>query len=231
MNLRAQFRQREHKPAGILQLNAVGKHPYGGVHRTEIVSMGTTIRKSFPQSIQLRLVFRTDAVGACFVGRIHKVAQTLEDNLVRFPDVVLLLHTIGVAHLCFGKALARYFKVVNPEVAHMPLYHVALAEHQNTAYGQLSVFQNADLFTELLVRQVLVGERWVVVSNLVSIGFKRTLVKVEYACSRNHLFALAAEGLIAHHGHDFRFSGTAVTAARANESVDGIAVIDGFHQR
>ena len=121
------------------------------MHRTKVVGVGTTIRKTFPQSIQLRLIFRTNAIRTGFVRRIHKVAQSLKDNLVRFPDVVLLLHTIGVAHLSFGETLAGYFKVVDPEVAHISLNHVTLAEHQDSTYCQLTVFRNAHFVAELFV--------------------------------------------------------------------------------
>ena len=162
---------------------------------------------------------------------IHKVAQPLENNLIRFPDVVLFRHTIGVSHPCISKTLARYFQIVYPEIAHMSLHHITLAQHQYTTNGQFPVFRDAHLITELVIRQVLVGKRRILVTDLIPIRFQRALVEVIKACSLYHLFTLATKSLITHHRHHLRLSSTPVSAASPNESIDRITEVYRLHDR
>ena len=111
----------------------------------------------------------------------------------------------------------------------MPLHHITLAQHQYTTNGQFSVFRDPYLITELVIRQVLVGKRWILVTNLVPKCFQRTLVEVIETCSLYHLLTLAAKSLITHHRHHLRLSSTPVSAASPNESIDRITEVYGLH--
>ena len=82
----------------ILEHNPVCEYPDGGVSRTEIVSMRTKIHQCLPESIQAALIVWCDTVRPCSIGIVCIYAQSLEYDIVAFPDVIQLRHTIGVTN-------------------------------------------------------------------------------------------------------------------------------------
>ena len=113
----------------------------------------------------------------------------------------------------------------------MPLHHITLPQHQYTTNGQFPIFRDAHLITELVIRQVLVGKRRILVTDLIPVRFQRTLVEVIETCSLYHLFALASKSLITHHRHHFSLSGPSVPTASPNESIDRTTKVYGLHDR
>ena len=65
----------------------------------------------------------------------------------------------------------------------MPLHHITLPQHQYTTNGQFPVFRDTHLITELVIRQVLVRERRILITDLIPIRFQRTFVEVIEICS------------------------------------------------
>ena len=110
----------------------------------------------------------------------------------------------------------------------MSLHHITLPKHQYTANGQFPVFRDAHLVTELVIRQVLVGERRILITDLIPVRFQRTLVEVIDACSLHHLFTLAAKSLIAHHRHHLCLSSPPISVTRPNIPTHPQAVCPGL---
>ena len=116
-----------------------------------MVAVHYHVGESFTENLVLAFVMNGKSIVLDMYGRINKRAETTQDNLNSFPDVVLFWNAVSVSDFCLLDCWARNLYIVNAECRHIAKYIRGFAEHQKSCISEQAVSGDVNLLAELRI--------------------------------------------------------------------------------
>ena len=102
----------------------------------EIVGVREEVDQCLADAVELRIVIRGKSVGTGRVGIVNFCFQSLKNNLVVLPNILLFLYTERISHACIGYRLSRNFHIIDQEIGIIVRDGIYIAKHKQSANGQ-----------------------------------------------------------------------------------------------